>query len=195
MCRDLLRLHWSRPNLQVYGKRGEDQSGVDILDLGGTEPLAAAQCKLKEEHKSLAPQEIGDEVDKAKGFELPIGKYAILTTGKVSTQAQLKVREINHAHIRDALFEVELFTWETICELLQRAWRSSVLGGKGVGRLCVASRQAGTPFRLIRDLRLTDVRRFGQETRRRCGVLPPAQPWPARAHPRKRKFQPLGLSA
>src|SRR5262249_10172207 len=78
----------------------------------------AAQCKLKEEHKSLAPAEIQAEVDDAKQFTPPLGKYAILTTGKVSAQSQRKVREINMAHKDLGLFEVELMPWERICDLL-----------------------------------------------------------------------------
>jgi hypothetical protein len=98
MCLELLRRHWSRPRLELFGKRGERQFGIDILDLGGETPLHAAQCKLKEEHKSLPPAEIHEEVDKAKAFVSPLGKYAILTTAKVSTQSQLTIREINQAH-------------------------------------------------------------------------------------------------
>ncbi|MGA9885394.1 MAG: hypothetical protein WBQ34_16890 [Candidatus Acidiferrales bacterium] len=120
MCRDLLRLHWFRPGLEIFGKRGERQYGIDILDLSGEMPLYAAQCKLKEEHKSLTPKEIQDEVDKAREFVEPLGKYAILTTAKVSTQSQMKVREINLAHRASGLFEVELLTWEHMCALLQR---------------------------------------------------------------------------
>jgi tetratricopeptide (TPR) repeat protein len=120
MCRDLLRLYWSRPGLEIFGKRGERQYGIDILDLSGETPLYAAQCKLKEEHKNLAPAEIQSEVDKAKQFAEPLGKYGILTTAKVSTQAQMKVREINEAHKVLGLFEVELLTWEPLCSLLQQ---------------------------------------------------------------------------
>jgi tetratricopeptide (TPR) repeat protein len=120
LCLELLRLYWSRPKLFLFGKRGERQFGIDILDLGGQIPLVAAQCKLKEEHKNLAPSAIQKEVNEAKQFTLPIGKYGILTTAKVSTQAQRKVREINEAHLKAGLFEVELLTWERLCELLQK---------------------------------------------------------------------------
>jgi tetratricopeptide (TPR) repeat protein len=119
MCRDLLRLHWSRPGLEIFGKRGERQFGIDILDLGGKTPIYAAQCKLKEEHKSLPPGDIQAEVDEAKKFTPPLGKYAILTTAKVSAQAQRKIREINQLHKATGLFEVELLTWDQLCALLQ----------------------------------------------------------------------------
>lgn len=120
MCLQLLRLYWSRPRLEIFGKRGERQYGIDILDVGGEISIYAAQCKLKEEHKSLPPADIQKEVDKAKQFTPPLGKYAILTTAKVSTLAQRKVREINQSHKATGLFEVELFTWERICSLLQQ---------------------------------------------------------------------------
>ncbi len=120
MCRDLLRRYWSRPSLEIFGKRGERQYGIDILDLSGQEPLYAAQCKLKEPHKTLPPRAIEDEVAEAKLFTPPLGKYGILTTAKVSAQAQRKVREINRAHKEKGLFEVELLAWEQISELLQR---------------------------------------------------------------------------
>ncbi len=120
LCRDLLRVHWSAPHLEIFGKRGERQFGIDILDLCGQEPLLAAQAKLKEPHKSLPPQDIQDEVDLAKQFDPPLGKYGILTSGKVSTQSQRKVREINALHRARGLFEVELFTWEKISELVRK---------------------------------------------------------------------------
>jgi tetratricopeptide (TPR) repeat protein len=120
MCLRLLRLYWSRPGLELFGKRGERQFGIDILDVGGEIPIYAAQCKLKEEHKSLPPTEIQNEVDEAKKFTPPLGKYAILTTAKVSTQAQRKVREINQSHKAQGLFELEVLNWDRLCPLLQQ---------------------------------------------------------------------------
>src|SRR5713101_2274015 len=120
MCLQLLRRYWSRPRLELCGKRGERQFGIDILDLGGEMPIYAAQCKLKEEHKTFPPADIQQEVDQAKQFIPPLGKYAILTTAKVSTQAQRKVREINQSHKAAGLFEVELLTWDRLCSLLQQ---------------------------------------------------------------------------
>jgi tetratricopeptide (TPR) repeat protein len=120
MCLQLLRHHWSRPRLELFGKRGERQFGIDILDIGGETPIYAAQCKLKEEHKSLPPADIQVEVDQAKKFTPPLGRYAILTTAKVSALSQRKVREINQSHKQQGLFEVELLTWERLSSLLQQ---------------------------------------------------------------------------
>jgi tetratricopeptide (TPR) repeat protein len=120
MCLELLRRHWSRPGLEIFGKRGERQFGIDILDLSGETPVYAAQCKLKEEHKSLQRAEIHAEVNEAKKFTTPLGRYAILTTAKVSTHSQMTVRDINQEHRAQGLFEVELLTWDQICPLLQK---------------------------------------------------------------------------
>src|ERR1700730_544834 len=120
LCLHLLRHHWSRLGLEIFGKRGERQFGIDILDVGGQTPIYAAQCKLREEHKSLAPSEIQAEVDEAKKFTPALGKYTILTTGKTSTQAQRKVREINQSHKEQGLFELEVLTWDRLSALLQQ---------------------------------------------------------------------------
>src|SRR5258708_36429546 len=98
LCVDLLRLYWERPRMDRFGVRGERQFGIDILDMGGMTPLHAGQCKLRELGKKLSPREISDEVDKARTFSLKLGKYGILTTAKVSTQAHTRITEINQRH-------------------------------------------------------------------------------------------------
>jgi hypothetical protein len=34
LCLALLKEHWARPRLERFGKKGERQYGIDILDLG-----------------------------------------------------------------------------------------------------------------------------------------------------------------
>ena len=115
-----LTIYETASSLERYERKGERQNGIDILDLGGIPPLHAAQCKLKEFQKTLSPTSIADEVADACNFEFRLGKYGILTTAKVSTQAQRKILEINQRHREQGLFEVELFTWGRLCTLIQR---------------------------------------------------------------------------
>lgn len=117
-CLKLLRSHWECGSLQRLGSRGERQFGVDIIDLSGAETLRAAQCKCHGIGKTIPPQEIRDEVDKAKEFSPPIDKYAILTTAGATTLAQQAVIEINTSHREQGLFLVELVTWNQIEEIL-----------------------------------------------------------------------------
>jgi transcriptional regulator with XRE-family HTH domain/transcription elongation GreA/GreB family factor len=120
LCLALLRRHWSRPGLERFAKKGEEQFGVDIFDSLGENPLYGAQCKLKELWKSLEPAEIREEVRKAETFPSRLDHYAILTTGKISGAAQLTIQAINQEHKAAGLFTVELFTREKISELIRQ---------------------------------------------------------------------------
>jgi hypothetical protein len=120
LCLALLKRHWSRPGLERFAKKGEEQFGVDIFDTFGESPMYAAQCKLKEASKSLEPAEIREEVRKAKTFPSKLDHYAILTTGKISGAAQLAIQAINQEHRAAGLFTVELFTWEKMTELIRQ---------------------------------------------------------------------------
>ncbi len=120
LCLALLKRHWSRPGLERFAKKGEEQFGVDIFDTLGESPLYAAQCKLKEQSKSLDPSKIRTEVEKAEAFPSKLDHYAILTTGKISGAAQLVIQAINQEHRAAGLFTVELFTWDKITELIRQ---------------------------------------------------------------------------
>jgi tetratricopeptide (TPR) repeat protein len=120
LCLAVMKRHWSRPGLERFAKKGEEQFGVDIFDTLGQTPMYAAQCKLKEQGKSLQPGEIKEEVEKAKTFPSRLDHYAILTTGKISGEAQLAMQAINQEHRAAGLFTVQLFTWEKITDLIRQ---------------------------------------------------------------------------
>jgi tetratricopeptide (TPR) repeat protein len=120
LCLALLKRHWSRRGLERFTKKGEGQFGVDIFDTLGESPMYGAQCKLKEQWKSLDPAEIRAEVKKAEAFPSKLDHYAILTTGKVSGAAQLAIQVINQEHRAAGSFMVELLTWEKITELIRQ---------------------------------------------------------------------------
>ena len=118
LCLKLLRAYWECPELQQYATRGETQHGVDIIDLSGQDPLRAAQCKLHEEGKVTTPAEVKGEIEKAKEFKPPLGRYVIMTTGKVGKEVHDVLVKINRKHIEKKLFIVEVFDWGRIEELL-----------------------------------------------------------------------------
>jgi transcription elongation GreA/GreB family factor len=120
LCLALMKRHWSRKGLERFGKRGERQFGVDILDTLGESPLYAAQCKLKEQWKTLEPSEIETEVNKAKTFPSKLDHYVILTSAKVSTAAQLTVQAINQQHRAAGLFTVEVYHWNRLTDLIRQ---------------------------------------------------------------------------
>ena len=118
LCLKLLQAHWKCPELGLYAVKGQAQHGVDIVDMEGKEPLKAAQCKLHEEGKTTTPKEVKEEVCKAKGFPAPLGRYAILTTGKVGREVHDLIIKINQEHRKKNLFAVQILDWSDIERLL-----------------------------------------------------------------------------
>ena len=130
LCLKLLRAYWKCPELEQYATRGQAQHGVDIVDLSGREPLRAAQCKLHGEGKVTTPDEITDEIEKAKTFEPALDQYIIMTTGKVRKEIHDLLIEINRKHTKKNLFVVQVFGWDRIEDLLDeytdvREWYES----------------------------------------------------------------------
>lgn len=119
LCLRVLKAYWNCATLELYGRRGERQQGIDIIDMGGAEPLRAAQCKLHDPRNSLPPAAIKEEVEAATTFAFPLGIYALCTTARVSTEAQQTILAINKEHREKSLFIVELFTWDRLDELLE----------------------------------------------------------------------------
>ena len=131
LCLRLLRDYWKCPGLDRYATRGQAQHGVDMVDMEGRDPLKAAQCKLREEGKITTPKEVEEEVCKAKRFHPPLGKYAILTTGKVRREVHDLVIKINQEHLQKNLFTVQIFDWSRIEGLLDtypevRSWYEAI---------------------------------------------------------------------
>jgi predicted Zn-dependent protease len=114
LCLRFLRELWKCPTLNRYGKRGERQHGIDLIDEAGVAPLRAVQSKHHEPDKTIPPAEITAEVNKALGAGLPIDEYYILTTARKTVQGQTAVIRINREHAADNRFKVFLWTWEEI---------------------------------------------------------------------------------
>jgi hypothetical protein len=114
----VLQKLWECPGLEIFARPGEDQYGVDILDLSGKTPLRGAQCKRYEPSEALTPSEIRAEVEKAKAFPTSLDFYAIVTSAKKSARSQVAMVEINREHNERGLFEVVLVTWDDINDFL-----------------------------------------------------------------------------
>ncbi len=118
LCLKLFRRKWKAPGLAQYGKRGERQHGIDLVDTQAQQPRRAAQCKLHEPHKTISPTDIESEVNKARQAPFKLDLYTIATSAKPSTQAQRKVLEINEKHRAEGSFLVELLHWRDLEDLL-----------------------------------------------------------------------------
>lgn len=119
-CARLLRRHWQCDNVQLYGRGGQLQCGVDILDLSGGDKVRAAQCKCYDHMSELAAAVFLPDVEAAKNFKPALNEYWILTTARRSTSTQHTIAELNRAHKQQGLFEVVFLAWEDICLILDR---------------------------------------------------------------------------
>ena len=116
MCLRYYRKFLKNESLQLYGKRGEEQDGVDIFDPIETAPIHAVQCKHHEPNKTIPPAEIKDEVAKAEKSHFKIERYIIATTARKHTNAQKTVADLNQRPTKT--FTVEIHFWEEVCGYL-----------------------------------------------------------------------------
>jgi tetratricopeptide (TPR) repeat protein len=122
----LLQKHWGNPNLQLYGRLGQTQNGIDIFDPTASTPHRAAQCKRYDPSQPLKSETIERAVDDALGFLPKLNAFALITTAKQATESQQTVKAINLDLQSKGLFLLEYFTWSEVEDLLNQysaIWR------------------------------------------------------------------------
>ncbi len=114
ICLEVIRRYWRCPHAQRNGRSGQGQGGIDIYGIpywlkedGAV--YAGVQCKnVNKINSSL----IENEVEKAKGFRLPLAEYWVLTTTSRDTVIQSFVDTQNAASVWP--FHVHVWWWEDI---------------------------------------------------------------------------------
>lgn len=132
LCKVLWGEIWNCSEIQKNGRLGQDQSGVDIFAIpSGDDGYYGIQCKGKTEyndqsysHPQFSEHEIEKEIEKAKAFVPPLKKFYLATTALNDAKIQAFVREKNIEHRASGLFEVHLFCWETIVDLIDENKRT-----------------------------------------------------------------------
>jgi hypothetical protein len=126
LCKKLWGEIWNCPEIQKNGRLGQDQSGVDVFGMPNNEDsYYGIQCKGKTEyndeqynHPQFTEKEINEEIKKAKNFKPSLKKFYLATTALNDAKIQAFVRKKNIEHKKKGLFEVHLFCWETIVDLI-----------------------------------------------------------------------------
>jgi hypothetical protein len=114
----VLKVEWRIPEVQRHGRPGQEQFGVDIVDLSGSQPPRGGQCKLHGPRQRFTVKELRNEVRKATHYKPELRQYWVLTTAFRSRQIQDEVQRINREHHRKELFKVVVWFWEDIEDLL-----------------------------------------------------------------------------
>ncbi len=122
LCKKLWGEIWKCPEIKKNGRAGQNQNGVDVYGIPINEnQYYGIQCKGKGEytHKQLAIGEVRKEIEKAKTFEPKLKKLYFATTAVKDAKFERDIRIINLEHKNLNLFEVHLFSWEDIVDLIE----------------------------------------------------------------------------
>ena len=85
-CISFLRAHFGLSGIQRYGRRGQRQFGIDILDLTSPPPRFAAQCKADDPKLEFTDKRLKELLEDVYKAPHQIKQYVILSTGKTSTR-------------------------------------------------------------------------------------------------------------
>lgn len=122
LCKKLWSEIWKCPEIKKNGRQGQVQNGVDIYGIPfGESYFYGIQCKGKDEytHAQLTEKEINIEIEKAKLFEPELKKLYFVTTANKDAIIEKIVRKKNVEHLKSGLFEVHIFSWEDIVDLIE----------------------------------------------------------------------------
>lgn len=121
LCKKLWGEIWMCPEIKKNGRAGQNQNGVDIYGVPFSETgYYGIQCKGKDEYtnKQFDEKEIIEEIAKAKEFLPPLRKLYFATTAVKDAKIEEFIRMKNIEHQSKGLFEIHLFSWEDIVELI-----------------------------------------------------------------------------
>lgn len=122
MCFRLAVAEGTEVMLHKYGRRGQEQNGVDIVghSASSRSEWVGYQCKLKTEHlgSKLQQAEIIEEYEKSKNFYPPLTRLIFATTSPRDNAAQNVINQHNAAAHRR--HELGIWWWEDIASLLDK---------------------------------------------------------------------------
>lgn len=117
LCADLWGKIWNDEYVQLNGRQGKPQWGVDVFGKPNKgNYYEGIQCKGKNGNygQAVSADELRAEVNKAKEFRPPIKKFILATTAPNDPKIQQVAREITLEHQAANLFDVEVLGWEEI---------------------------------------------------------------------------------
>ncbi|WP_404317901.1 restriction endonuclease [Malaciobacter canalis] len=115
LCKDLWGKILQDKHIQLNGRSGQSQDGVDIYGVDAhSKEKYGIQCKQKTYYKNLTIEEINSEIEKAKYFIPKLDKYILATTAQKDANIEKYVRELNNISHNGISFSVYVFGWDDI---------------------------------------------------------------------------------
>lgn len=127
LCKKLWAEEWNYPETKKNGRSGQEQFGVDICGIPhGESEYYGIQCKGKDEYanKQFTKPEIEEEISKAIHFKPQLKKLYFATTAVKDVKIEQFIREKNLEHISKGLFEIHIYSWEDIVDLIDKNQRT-----------------------------------------------------------------------
>jgi hypothetical protein len=121
LCKILWGEIWNCPEIKKNGRKGQKQQGVDICGIPQNEnQYFGIQCKGKDDYlqSELTEKEIDEEVSKALKFIPPLKKFYFATTANKDSKIEEYIRLKNKESFDSGHFEIHLFSWEDIVDLI-----------------------------------------------------------------------------
>lgn len=123
LCKKLWGEIWGISNkIKKNGRLGQEQAGVDIYGIPkGETNYWGIQCKGKNDYinSRLTIKEVNEEVEKAKKFQPKLEVYIIATTSNKDVKIEEFVRLKDIENRKNNSFEILLFDWEDIADLIE----------------------------------------------------------------------------
>ncbi len=117
-CLKVFRVHLDLPQLAAVAFSDHSQSGVDLVYLtpGGN---IGIECKFKSTGTSMTVPAMNQAIELAKTFHPPLNEFYIVTTADSDPALQLHAARIGQAHKDEGLFDVYIYAWQDIEEILK----------------------------------------------------------------------------
>ena len=118
-CRVLFEFILRDPNVQLNGRAGQSQNGVDIWGKrdGRADHWVGVQCKGKNDdyHGTVTEKELRNEVEKARGFKPHLSEFILVTTAPDDAKIQEIARCITQENEATGKpMEVNVWGWGTL---------------------------------------------------------------------------------
>lgn len=115
LCKDLWSEILEDGNIQLHGRGGQTQHGVDIFGKHNKERKNyGIQCKQKSHSKNLTIEEVDAEVKKAESFSPKLDVYILATTAPKDQKIETYAREISERNNASGKFLVYVYGWGDI---------------------------------------------------------------------------------
>lgn len=117
LVRDAFAQAWASPQLQINGRQGQAQHGVDIVGADSIGRRVGIQCKRYAQILRL--HDIREEVEKAESFSPPLSALFIATTCDNEAVLQQQVRALSDQRVASGKFGIGILFWGDIVAALQ----------------------------------------------------------------------------